>query len=121
MLSNNKKIIWVPIFAISWLMDMGFTIAFAQQAVQPFAVKDDIELTRFNPDPTQAIRFSPDSHYFAVYTERGRLDLNRCESSLRFYQSKEVNDFLNRSDGAMLPVPVWVVSLATSKKCSTIN
>ena len=86
------------------------TIASAQQATRPFTVADDIELTRFGFDATKAIRFSPDGNYFAVYAERGRLDLNRVEDSLRFYRSEDVENFLKHSDESQPPSCVWVVT-----------
>src|SRR5712691_2202654 len=94
-----NRIVWYLIFAITCLIGADSTIALAQNAVRPFTVKDDIELTYFGE-----VRFSPNSNYLAVYTERGRLELDRCESSLRFYRSEEVEDFLKKSDGAKLPV-----------------
>ena len=121
MFSNNGKITWALIFALRCLIGTDSTIASAQEELKPFTVKDDIELASFGDDPTGAVRFSPNSNYFAVYTERGRLDLDRCENSLRFYRSEEVKDFLKKADGPKPPMPVWVVSLSTSKTCSSIN
>src|SRR5260370_12295199 len=62
------------------------------------------------------VRFSSDGNYFAVYSERGRLDLNRPEDSLRFYHSQDVRAFLEHADNAEPPSPVWLVSLATDKE-----
>ncbi len=118
MFSNTTTIIWILIVAITCLIRTGSAMALAQQAMQVFRVKDGIELTTLNSGD---VRFSPDSNYFVVYTERGRLDLDRCENSLRFYRSEEVKDFLENSDQTKISAPVWVVSLATSKTCSTIN
>lgn len=70
---------------------------------------DDIGLTHFGDHPAEAIRFSPDGQYIAVWTERGRLDLNRVEDSLRFYRRLDVEGFLKSSDESQVPSPVWVV------------
>ena len=52
-----------------------------------FTVSDEVELAHFGDPYTaaaEAVRFSPDGNYIAVYTERGRLELNRVEGVLRF-------------------------------------
>ncbi|HYY72997.1 MAG TPA: hypothetical protein VE778_05340, partial [Candidatus Bathyarchaeia archaeon] len=54
--------------------------------------------------------FSPDGKYFAVYTERGRLDLNVVEDSLSFYRSEEAKAFLGAGEGAVPPKPFWVIT-----------
>src|SRR6266480_4569022 len=77
--------------------------------LQPFTVADEIGLALFESlDLRNVLQFSPDENYFAVYTERGRLDLNRVEDSMRFYRSQDVKNFLEHSDGSQLPSPVWV-------------
>ena len=68
----------------------------AQEAKRPFTVADDIELSQLLPD-TPNVRFSPNGQYFAVYSERGHLDLNTVEDSLRFYRSQEIEKFLAHS------------------------
>src|SRR5437870_11388197 len=121
-LSSNMKIIWFLLVPLTCLSGTFYdrigaasdaersTIASAQQATRPFTVADDIELTRFGFDATKAIRFSPDGNYYAVYAERGRLDLNRVEDSLRFYRSEDVENFLKHSDESQPPSCVWVVT-----------
>ena len=86
----------------------------AQQKKKPFTVSDDIGITLFRTVGTKPkkLRFSPNGNYFTVYTERGRLDLNRVEDSLRFYRSQDVEDFLKHSNGSQPPSPVWVVSVS---------
>jgi hypothetical protein len=84
---------------------------------KPFTVSDEIGVTLFNPlnGKDVAIRFSPDRRYFAVWSERGRLDLNRVENSLRVYQSQDVERFLTRRDSVELPKPVWVITRYTEE------
>jgi len=59
------------------------------------------------------VHFSPDGSYLAVTTERGRLDINRPEDSVRFYSSQDIERFLRGSDKSQLPPPVWVLSRST--------
>jgi dipeptidyl aminopeptidase/acylaminoacyl peptidase len=100
-----------------------FPAASAQEAKRPFTVDDDIELTHFDVelDPARVVRFSPDGRYFVFRTERGRLDLNRCEDSLRFYRSEEVRDFLNTPDEARPSAPAWVVAFSTFRECPIVR
>lgn len=95
----------------------------AQEAKRPFTVADDIEMTHFDfgSDPYSLVRFSPDRSYFVIRTQRGRLDLNRCEDSLRFYRTAEVKGFLNGPDGPVPPAADWIVSFSTYKDCSVIQ
>src|SRR5712691_8405456 len=84
-----------------------------QQTKKPFTVEDDIGMTLFRVVgffPNIVRFFSPDGKYFAVYTERGRVDLNRGEDCLRFYRSRDVEEFLEHSDESQPPSPVWVVT-----------
>jgi dipeptidyl aminopeptidase/acylaminoacyl peptidase len=89
---------------------------------KPFTVADDIGLTLFvgprGGEPQ--LSFSPDGTYFAVWSERGRLDLNRIEDSLRIYRSEEIQRFLENRQ-APEPSPVWVVRRSTSKEGTIIN
>jgi dipeptidyl aminopeptidase/acylaminoacyl peptidase len=81
-----------------------------QQTKRSFTITDEIELTQFgNQYWGQATQFSPDGSYFAVDIERGRLDVNRVEDSLRFYRTQEVDNFFMHSDKSQPPPPVWAV------------
>src|SRR5579862_8057032 len=84
---------------------------YAQQGKKPFTVSDEIGLTFFNSPGNgwPELRVSPDGKYFAVWTERGRLDLNRVEDSLRFYSTSSVKDFLQHSHVSQPPAPVWIM------------
>jgi dipeptidyl aminopeptidase/acylaminoacyl peptidase len=95
------------------------TLCHAQQAKRPFTVVDEIGLIHFG-DPysggvVDPVQFSPDGNYFAVYSERGRLDVDRVEDSLRFYRSKDVKGFLEHSTESQPPSPVWVVNRSADK------
>lgn len=94
------------------LWSTSFTIASAQQTKQPFTLADEIGLTLFGPaqgGPPE-LHLSPDGNYFAVWSERGRLNLNIVEDSLRFYRRQDVEDFLKRSRVSQPPSPVWVAN-----------
>jgi hypothetical protein len=95
----------------------------AQQPQKPFTVADEIGLTLFGTPngATPEVHFSPDGNYFAVWTERGRLDLNRPEDTLRFYRSEDVGNFLKHSDQVQTPSPVWEIDRTTYKEGPIIN
>jgi len=98
-------------------------LSLAQQERKPFTVADEIGLAVFGSPFTghaKAVQFSPDGTYFAVYTERGRLDVDRPEDSLRFYESQDIEGFLKHS-GSQLRPPVWVVTRSSYKEGPIIN
>src|SRR2546430_14645075 len=69
--------------------------AFGQApAKRSFAASDDIGLTLFEyagqGAPGGVIKYSPDARYFAVVTERGRLDLNAPEDSIWVFRTADV-------------------------------
>ena len=89
------------------------TIASTRQDKKPFTVTDDIEIALFRvvgAFPNTLRLFSPDGNYFAVYTERGRLDRNCVEDRLRFYRTREVEEFVEHSQLSPPPSPVWVLT-----------
>src|ERR1700694_118909 len=105
-----------------YLTSIGCTISSAQQAKKPFTLADEIGLTLFD-DPNEGsadTNFSPDGNCFAVWTERGRSDLNGVEDSLRFYRSQDVKHFLEHPDKSQVPVPIWVFTLS-GKEGTIIN
>ena len=74
--------------------------AIAQASRKPFTAQVETELWSFNPErfDGSSVHFSPDKKYFVVYCERGRLDINRPEDSLRFYRAADVENFLNQQE-----------------------
>jgi dipeptidyl aminopeptidase/acylaminoacyl peptidase len=105
--------ILILISSLAWAV----ALCQAEQATRPFTIVDDIGFAYFGDlyGGATAVGFSPDANYFAVDTERGRLELNRVEDSLRFYRSQDVEDFLKSSDGSKPPVPIWVVNRSDEK------
>src|SRR6266702_2192983 len=88
-------------------------VVLGQQVNSPFTVADDIGLTLFAPQGGGApeLHFSPDNKYFAVWSERGRLDRNQVDDSLRFYRTQDIELFL-KNPGLQLPEPAWIVAFS---------
>ncbi len=121
--SGKIRIIRFLIGALMVLSGTQSPMARAQQAKTRFTVADEIGLTHFGDPYTgqaEAVLFSPDGNYLAVDSERGRLDLNRPEDSLRFYRVRDIQDFLDHSD-SQPPSPVWVVTLSTDTEGPVIT
>lgn len=89
----------------------------AQTASRRFTVADDIALSQFWPE----IVFSPDERFFIVISERGRLDLNRIESTLRVYSSEEIRKVLSAPDSQQEPSPLWSILKSTYKEGPIIS
>jgi dipeptidyl aminopeptidase/acylaminoacyl peptidase len=118
MLSKRSSFFLVLTLCLVSLCDLAFT----QQPRRALTLAEEINLWLFIPDMDRPNpRFSPDGKYFAVYSERGRLDLNRPEYSLRFYRSAEVEKFLNGPDLSRPPLPSWHLRLATDKEGPIIH
>jgi hypothetical protein len=116
-------IIWFLIAVSIFVSGVDSPIASAQQAKKPFTVADEIGLTLFgdpNGGPPE-VHFSPDGKYFAVWTERGRLGVNRVEDSLRFYRSQDVEYFLEHPVESQPPSVAWVVNLSTNTEGPIIS
>src|SRR6266436_1118539 len=107
---HKTKVITV---LITGFLCLSGSICSGQQAKRTFTIADEIALKHFGDPYTghaETVRLSPDGNYFAVDTERGRLDLNRVEDSLRFYRSQDVKNFLDHLEELQPPLPVWVVN-----------
>src|ERR1700733_14434010 len=108
----------VSILTLLFLLVRGVPSCRAQPTNKPFTVADDIGMMLFgdqNGGQADAVRFSPDGSYFAVHTERGCLDLNRVEDTIRFYRSQDIENFAKHSDNSRQPVPMWTLTLSTDK------
>src|SRR6267154_3679848 len=111
---NKMKLIRALIAGFLCLKGTSST---AQQTIhkKPFTVADEIGLRLFAVwEPM--VQFSPDGNYFAVHSERGRLDLNRPEGTLRFYRRLDIDDSLKQSDSSEPPSPIWEVNRAPDKR-----
>jgi dipeptidyl aminopeptidase/acylaminoacyl peptidase len=113
MLSGKMKVIWLSTVILAFPGGVGLTILSAQEAKKTFTVADEIGLTHFGDPYTgqaEAVQFSPDGNYFAVYSQRGRLDKNLVEGSIRFYRTQDADSFLEHSNQLQPPSPIWVVT-----------
>jgi len=81
-------------------------------AKRAFTVPDDIGLAVF---PAEPVIFSPDGRYFLVSTDRGLLNQNRAESTLRVFVTQDVRQFLSHSAKTRDPSPIWELSKSTYK------
>jgi dipeptidyl aminopeptidase/acylaminoacyl peptidase len=121
--SGKIRITGFLITVFMFLSGTHSTMARAQQAKTRFTLADEIGLTHFGDPYTgqaEAVLFSPDGNYLAVDSERGRLDLNRPEDSLRFYRVRDIENFLEHAD-SQPPSPVWVVTLSTDTEGPVIR
>src|SRR6185312_8849809 len=89
-----------------------------QVAKRPFTVAGEIGVTLFDDLagglPGKAV-FSSDGRYFAVWSERGDLRLNRVEDSLRFYRTKDIEGFVREPEPRKAPLPAWVVQCSDTE------
>src|SRR6266849_5734747 len=78
---------------------LGCSLALGQR---PFSPEDDVGLTLFEyagrGAPGGVIKYSPDAKYFAVVTERGRLDLNAPEDTIWVFRMEEVQRFVEHPE-----------------------
>jgi dipeptidyl aminopeptidase/acylaminoacyl peptidase len=111
---SRKVVGWIVIaclvMAVCDLLAVGPTLA-AQAARRRFTVADDIAFSQLSSE----ILFSPDDRFFIVQSNRGRLDLNRAESSLRVYSTEEINRFLSQPNSQREPLPLWALTKSTYK------
>jgi dipeptidyl aminopeptidase/acylaminoacyl peptidase len=91
-----------------------------------FTVTDDIAFVHFGhpyeEGKADAVTFSPDRRYFVVYTERGLIEKDRCESTLRVFRAEDVRHFISRptnSSGRL--EPIWTFSESTYKDAPVIS
>ncbi len=98
---------------------LAFTSLSCHAAKRRFTVADDIGLAHFGyPYGTgivDAVTFSPDGRFFVVDTERGLLEQDRPESTLRIYRTGDVRQFMLRSKMRAEPSPLWTFSKSTNK------
>jgi dipeptidyl aminopeptidase/acylaminoacyl peptidase len=80
-------------------------------ATAGFTVTDDIAFSYFG-EPFSAggpppVTFSPDRKYFVALTQRGRVDLDAAESTLRVFRTADVKIFLARRAASPQVEPIW--------------
>ena len=113
MFRSRRRIALLLVVFSSCLNCTKYTILLAQQTKKAFTVADEIGIAHFG-DPyykeAEVLIFSPDGNYFAVDTERGRLELDCVDDTLRFYRVEDVAEFVNNSRGLQPPPAVWIVN-----------
>src|SRR6266480_4749519 len=91
----------------------------AFSASKPFTPKDDVGLALFEyaglGAPGGVIKYSPDGRYFAVVTERGRLDLNAPEDTIWVFRVEEVQRFVQHPEAGKAPAALPLAQIATDK------
>src|SRR6266403_4358598 len=92
--------------ALMWLTSASCPMS-AQQAKKPFSVADAIKAVHLDNND---IRLSPDGKYVVIHYERGRLELNRVEESLRFYRIYDPEYFVTHPEVKRMPAPIWVLT-----------
>jgi dipeptidyl aminopeptidase/acylaminoacyl peptidase len=84
-----------------------------------FTVADDVGLALLEyagrGAPGGVIKYSPDGRYFAVLTERGRLDRSAPEDTIWVFRIEDVRRFVRHRDGAAAPTPVALAQMSTDK------
>lgn len=100
----------------SWLLVLlAWSQAFGQR---PFTAKDDVGLELFEyagrRAPLGVIKYSPDTKYFTVVTERGRLNLNAPEDTVWVFRTEDVQDFVQHPNNVP-PAPLPLVQLTSDK------
>lgn len=59
-----------------------------------FTPTGDIGLTLISDYEVGPVNFSPDNRWFAVVTERGRLDINKPEDTIWMFNIEETRGYL---------------------------
>lgn len=114
---HARVVFWCAISALASSVAFAIPHNQSEQAYKPFTIADEIGMTLFNrPTGGRAeLHFSADGRYVAVKTERGRLDLDKVEDSLRFYRIEDIARFLAQSGAPQPPSPVWVVTVSDTQ------
>jgi dipeptidyl aminopeptidase/acylaminoacyl peptidase len=103
-----------------FLLSIATMLSSSASEQRPFTAKDDVGLALFEYGSRGAatggvIKYSPDGRYFAVVTERGRLDMNAPEDTIWVFQVEDVQRFVQHPEQDNPPVPFPLVRMATDK------
>jgi len=113
------KIQLVTRFSAVFLLSIGALLSSSAFGQRPFTAKDDVGLAQFEyagrGAPGGVIKYSPDGRYFAVVTERGRLDLNAPEDTIWVFRIEDVQRFAQHPEQTNPPVPLPLAQMATDK------
>src|SRR5438045_981629 len=88
-------------------------------AKRQFAAVDDVGLALFEyagtGQPGGASKYSADGQYFAVVTERGRLDLGAPEDTIWLFRTEDLQRYVQHPEQGTAPSALPLVQLATDK------
>lgn len=121
---KHRGVAWLrgTVGLVFWIWSGSAAAQLSTSHSRRFTLTDDIELTRFASDAVGSVLFSPDERYFVVVTKRGRLDINRPESSLRIYLSDDIHKFLASPEATdQGPAPLWTISESGYKNGPTVS
>jgi hypothetical protein len=107
MVMLSFRYIWIPTVTL-----LVATCISLSAASEPFTVSVEIGLATFDSpcsETREKVVVSPDKKYFFVYSERGRLDLNRVEGSLRVYRTTDLVHYVHAGSDVRRPVPTWTI------------
>ena len=107
-----------------FLVIVGVMILCTTAEGRPFTVAVDIGIKSFANSCAanrERVVFSPNHAYFFVYTERGRLDINRPEDSIRVYRVTDIQRYLNVPTEIAAPTPMWVIRRSTDEEGPIIS
>src|SRR6266480_1204957 len=106
-------------FLLSIVVFPYISAAAEPSGLRPFTAADDVGMALFEyagqGAPGGVIKYSPDGRYFAVVTERGRLDLNAPEDTIWVFRIEEVQRFVQHPEGGKAPTALSLAQIATDK------
>src|SRR5947207_11802739 len=106
-------------FPVLLLLPIVTLLCVSSAAQRPFTPKDDVGLRLFEYGgrgaPGGVIKYSPDGQYFAVVTERGRLDLNAPEDTIWLFNIADIQRFVQSPGQGHPPSAVPLAQFASDK------
>ena len=106
-------------FAVLFLLSITTILCSSAFGQRPFTAEDDIGLALFEYGsrgaPGGVIKYSPNGRYFAVVTERGRLDMNAPEDTIWVFRVEDVQHFVQHPEQDNPPIPFPLAQMATDK------
>src|SRR6266853_5390366 len=112
-LVRAERCAWLSLVALA---TFSSCLAFGQR---PFTAEDDVGLALFEYGGRGAsggvIKYSPDGRFFAVVTERGRLDLNVPEDTIWVFRTEDVQRFAQHPRPSNVPTALPLAQIAADK------
>ena len=106
-------------FGALFLLPIATLLSSSAFGQRPFTAKDDVGLALFEyagrGAPGGVIKYSPDGQYFAVVTERGRLDLNAPEDTIWVFRIEDVQRFVQHPEQGNQPTALPLAQMANDK------